>query len=355
MNQKSVFSAKMLTGAAVVLLISLVTSCKTVFQVLANRKFDNKIGVEELARQASENVFPFSLDSELGYGCPVVNFPVNGKDAYFLVDTGCPSKAIISNNGLEKLGYDVHEFQLNVLLPWFMDSFVTLSGNSKKLYEEKDEEFLEEMRTKMCEYFNLGALVFNFTDSQNNEWSYGFNRSSPLDGTLGLAFLQQYNQVTFDFINNELILGDEKLEGQTVPMLILHQDGGFTNHPFIKFTYKGKEETGLIDTGNYTFSPRSYFGKDKDLFDPNVIPVANVEDLKNYKIKRRAPIVHTYNDIEICGVEFNKIKGVYSTIWFSTYSKGAQISLQYVNGLGCEFFRDHVIQFDFENSEFLLQ
>lgn len=338
---------------ACLLLISLMSSCKTVHEVLANRKFNNKIGVEELARPVSENVYPFTLDSEFGYGCPIVNFPLNGQDAYFLVDTGCPDKRIISNNGLEKLGYDVHDFQLNVALPIFMNSFVTLSGESKRLYEIKDEQFLEEMRTTMCEYMNKGSISLHFTDNQNNEWSYGFNRNMKNDGILGFAFLQQYERATFDFINNELILGDEKIEGNTVPLLIVQNQSGWTNHPFIKFTYKGKEETGLIDTGNYTFSPRSYFGDGKDEFNPDLI--ITFEDVEKTKIKKRAPIVHTYKDIEICGVEFNKIKGVYSTIWFSTYSKPAQISLQYVNGLGCEFFRSHVIQFDFENNEFLLQ
>lgn len=349
LNKKSLKNVSIICG---LLFISLLSSCKTVHEVLANRTFNKKNAIEELDRPISENVFPFSLDSELDYGCPIVKYPINGKNAYFLVDTGCPVKSIISNSGLEKLGYDVHDFQLNVALPIFIDSFVTLSGESKRLYEIKDEVFLEEMRVKMCEYMNSGVLIV-FTDNQNNEWFYGFNRHSEIDGIFGLAFLQQYDRVTFDFINNEIIFGDEKIDGDAVPLRIIQNESGWTNHPFIKFTYKGKEENGLIDTGNYTFSPRLDFGKENSEYD--LTTHLTVEEIQNYKIKRKAPIVHTYNDIEICGVKYNKIKGVYSTIWFSTYSKNSQICLQNVSGLGCEFFRNHIIQFDFDNNEFLLQ
>lgn len=86
-------------------------SCKTVHQVLANQKFDNRVGIEELSRPVNNNIIPFTLNNEADYGCPVVCMEINNQKALFLVDTGFPKTIMISDNGLKKLNIDLETFK----------------------------------------------------------------------------------------------------------------------------------------------------------------------------------------------------------------------------------------------------
>ena len=45
-------------------------SCKTVHQVLANQKFNDRVGIEELSRPVNNNIIPFTLNNKADYGCP---------------------------------------------------------------------------------------------------------------------------------------------------------------------------------------------------------------------------------------------------------------------------------------------
>lgn len=209
----------------------------------------------------------------------------------------------------------------------------------------------EKLKKRMFKDFKKG-LSFTTSDFKNDYFayfSYGQSYDYELDGIIGLPYLRSFKRVTFDFKNNYLYLDDSKLEGSKVK-LIYDICGGV--HCSIPFKYKDKQEIGIIDTGNYTFSPRSNFGKDNYMYKMD----ADLSYQKmNIKSKKRAPIVHTYNNIEICDIKINNIKGVYSNIWFSTYSKAAVEYLTKVNGLGCELFKDCIIQFDFETNEFTIQ
>jgi len=338
---KNVFISILVLGTLVL------TSCKTMYEVLANTKFNPDLAEQELQRASEEEtlVYPFTLNHEANYGCPVVNYEIDGKSMLLMVDTGAPS-SYISNKGLKKLGYNVRDFQVNEVLPvyvkWYDDPAVT------EKYKRGTEKDIEELRVRMCKDFSYGFYV-TFTDNLGNQWSYGSNNGSELDGILGQSTLEKFGRVTFDFKNNLMILNGDLTDGKAVPM-----KKNNLGHYFIEFNYKEKKEVGLIDTGNYTFSPRNNLGKkDPELsFNESLDFNMTYDSIKNYKIKRKAPVVHTFNNIEVCGVEINNIKGVYSTILFSSYSKGAQILLQYYSGLGCEIFRNHIIQFDYENMEF---
>lgn len=98
----------------------MLNSCKLTHEILSKNKFDNRIAIKELNHEHSENSFPFTLNSELSYGCPIVNYPLNGKNLNFILDTGSKYNGI-TNKGLEKLGYNVYDFQVK-LLPLFIKS-----------------------------------------------------------------------------------------------------------------------------------------------------------------------------------------------------------------------------------------
>lgn len=49
----------------------------------------------------------------------------------------------------------------------------------------------------------------------------------------------KYERVTVDYINNYIILNDEKLEGSEIPFLMTDNQ-----EILINFTYKGQQELG---------------------------------------------------------------------------------------------------------------
>ena len=325
-------------------------SCKTVHEVLANQRFNNSIGEKELARPNENNKIPFTLNSKLDYGCPVVCLKINYKKAYFMVDTGSPV-VMLSDKGLEKLGLSSYQFKTYCMTGYrvylekhYPEIYEKVKRNYKKLSRQFDKDLKKGLTFSGME---VNTPYFN-------DFYYGQLYDSKIDGILGLSFLCRYKRVTFDFINNYMILDDEKLDGNATPLFLNMEaiDSGEDAHCCIDFNYKGKREVGMLDTGNYTFSPRSNFGKDENHYQ---MEYTTSDDIFYKKLKKRVPIVHTYNDIEICGIRKDKIKGVYSNILFSTYSKAAQEHLMYVNGIGCELFRDCIIQFDFENKLFVVK
>ncbi len=335
--KKNLFFATLFCFTAVL------TSCKTVHQVLADRKFDKSTGINELNREPSNDSYPLTLDFDGNYGCPTVKYTLNGVPLFFCVDTGAASSTI-TDSGLRKLGYDVTEFQ-NKLLPSFAEYIQTEEEIIGRL-NSGDKKTAGKIRKKMLRFFKAGGIFHIQIDGKS--WDYGLKFDSKIDGFLGEDFLRQYKTVTFDFKNNLLLLDAPKIEKNIIPFEITE-----FSHLVININYKGNAEPAIIDTGNYTFSPRNDFGKNTvQKFDYSQLTSKGF--IENYKIRKKAPFIHSFSEIKIGEEEFNGIKGIYSTVWFSTYTKTAQIYLQYISGLGCEFFRDRILQIDYENMEISL-
>lgn len=319
----------------------LLCSCKVTKEVLASNKFDNKIGEEELSREIKENVYPFTINSKICYGCPIIKYTINGEDALFYLDTGSEYNAI-TNKGLETMGYNIYDFQVS-LLPLFIKNY----GLDNSLIEEVkngNKKIINKLRKKLLKSFKYGNAYL--VKLNGEQWAYGRMLNSKMNGILGYPFLRKGKYVTLDFKNNLLYFESTKKEDNIIPMHFNDY-----NHLEINFTYKGATEIGIIDTGNYTFTPRNDFGKE------NTVPITTPNDMgsqeyiKNYRLKKKIPIIHTYDDIEIGSETFNKIKGRYANIWFTGYDKNTQIFLQSTNCIGCEFFNNHILQFDFNNME----
>ena len=320
-------------------------SCKTVNEVLADRKFDNKVAESELERLPEGNVYPFTLDSDYNYGCPVVRYPINGQIGTFVVDTGAPG-VLLTSNGIKKLGVGVDKIE-QMCLPYYVKFLEQCNPKLFRRIKDDPEKLLAQLRKDQKKGYNIPF----YTDKEgdfSNFW-YGQSRDTKKDGFIGLTILEKYGRVTFDFVNNVMILGGERLEGNSTPMA-RDANGCWC----IEFLYKGKKEVAMIDTGNYTFSPRNNFGKDDNIYNLTDGSPSAAEVLYK-KTPKKMPFVHTFSDIEICGVKKDGIKGVYSNCWFSTYTVTSQQYLTKVNGIGCELFKGNVIQLDFEAKEFIIK
>jgi len=312
---------------------------RQVVSVLSQETYNTKLAESELTRSRSSVKIPFTRNYPDRLGCPVIRISVDGVELDMLVDTGC-TVTWLYEGGISKMYGSLNSFFVNQGAVDYYREHLVSPEQSAKLSDDK-----------VCK--NLAELLKNYQISMTSDdetlGTLHLSNVKKYDGIIGMEYLQQYKRVTFDFINNYLILDDEPLSGSRIPMIC---DQARTCS--IPFAYNGYTEYGLVDTGNYTFSPRNDFGK-------NDMDVSDIQFQAEYslefqgKIKKQPPRILSFNGIQIGGVTYDTIKGVYSNIWFSTYNTGAQQMLMKRNGLGCQFFRGHVIQFDFENSQFVLQ
>ena len=168
------------------------------------------------------------------------------------------------------------------------------------------------------------------------------------DGVLGADYLMNYDRVTFDYINNYMILNDEKLDGTESPFIQTAN-----SEILINFTYNGQQELAMIDTGNYCFTPRHNIGDGKQDYDIDDYSTYGLTYNDDVPVTPR--IMQTYDNIQIGGVTYSNIKGAYSTIEGSGFGKGAQLHMMKLNNLGNVFFYDHIIQFDFVDKVFIIK
>jgi hypothetical protein len=320
----------------------LVQSCtsppKFIIEALANTNFNQSLAENEISREHDENVYPFTLNYLNHYGCPIVQIQLEEELFTFLVDTGC-ERSWLFNNGITKLFGSVENFEEEQ-----MDDYLDcIKQTNPEILENKSTEQLKIMFHRDLADFNIGFTIHHsFAD-------FGYwPKDGNIDGVIGQDLMKKHSTVTFDFVDNLLIFDGYPIEGSVLPMIESEMDD-----VFIEFLYNGKIEYGFVDTGNYTFTPRSNFGKDDVHFDFKWSDDYSISF--NGHLKKRFPWILTFNNIIIGDIEYNDIKGVYSNIWFSTYNMGAQNMLRYVNGIGCEFFRGHIIMFDYENNQLIIQ
>lgn len=322
----------------------LLSSCKVTHEILSGQKFDKRIGDAELSRVSEENCYPFTLDCELFYGCPIVNYVLNGRETRFLLDTGSKYNGI-TNQGLEKLGYNIYDFQVS-LLPVYIKSN-KMDANLLLEIKNNNTTVIDKLLKQMIKSFDYGnAYLVTLNGIQ---WGYGRMIDSELDGILGQAFLKENKIVTLDFINNVMILNNEKIQKNIIKM-----EWNDFSHLVISFNYKDYVESAIIDTGNYSFTPRYNLGKNRAKYNIDPSNITSQTFIRNFKEKRVFPIIHTYNDISIGEEEFNNIRGVYANVFFSGYDKNVRILLLDNSSIGCALLNNHILQLDYEHMEMSL-
>lgn len=98
----------------------------------------------------------------------------------------------ITNKGLEKLGYNVYDFQVK-LLPLFIKS-AKLDPSLLVQVQNKDKKVIDKLLKQMNKSFKNGnAFLVNI---DGKEWGYGRSLDSELDGILGQEFFKQNKIIT---------------------------------------------------------------------------------------------------------------------------------------------------------------
>ena len=168
------------------------------------------------------------------------------------------------------------------------------------------------------------------------------------DGAIGLSFFKNFGKVTFDFRNQKVILGEYEIDSTPIKMVEVNiLDNIFYEIPIY---INGNPDTAIIDFGTKGFAViRENFGRAKHDF-------KDEDYLKSFdKSLLEWNSYINIESLEVGDFVFEDVK--------CQNSKGRLINIPdivrnvifYNNTIGIEFFKDKIVQFDFENNLFYVK
>ncbi len=174
---------------------------------------------------------------------------------------------------------------------------------------------------------------------------FDFDEKRKLDAVLSLSAFMKMSNVTIDYKNSSLILNESPLPSPDIPMEIIVDDG-----LYIPVSVNGKDVLVMIDTG---------FSSDKG----NCMLVSsNLYVNKTVKLKFGSTKFDKYPEgiidtLKIGNVEYTDVLTRNCKDPLNVYENVSKIEsvykkLEEKNVIGADFFKDHIIQFDFENMVF---
>ncbi len=307
---------------------------KKATEQMTHRKFDYPKAWEDMLRERNNRI-PFTLNFEGSHGKPVITVNAEYK-LCMLIDSGSTSNWFYKSF-LDKIKLSEEDFIKKAI-----ENLKTKEPQIFENYKSKDE-LAEFLTNKWLEFKYLPSMTFN-----DDVLLYYYNKKEAVDGVLGSAFLQKYKRVTIDYVNQYIILNDEKLNGTALSMYKTQ------NQEFLIFIeYNGNKEFAMVDTGNPWFIPRHNFGDGNQNYDINDNSTYGIGYDGDVPVTPR--VFRPYNNIKIGNIIYNNINGVYSTAKGLDLNKGAISHFIKLNNLGNVFFYNHVIQFDFVDMEFIIK
>ena len=168
------------------------------------------------------------------------------------------------------------------------------------------------------------------------------------DGAIGLSFFKNFGKVTFDFRNQKVILGEYEIDSTPIKMVEVNiLDNIFYEIPIY---INGNPDTAIIDFGTKGFAViRENFGRAKHDFKDEDYLKSFDKSLLEWR---------SYINIESLQVGNFVLENVKCQ-----NSKGRLMNIPdivrnvifYNNTIGIEFFKDKIVQFDFENNLFYVK
>ena len=150
-------------------------------------------------------------------------------------------------------------------------------------------------------------------------------KNSPYDGFLGLAYLEQYKNVVFDYQNNTITFNQEPICDNELP-LYKNQN---QNMWYTTFECNGVSSNALVDTGCFSV----FVNK------ANVKATVGEDEIINVRL----------GNVEINGFSIAANK----TLITNEDAKNGIYKNENILGYPC--FKDHVIQLDFEHNKFRIK
>ena len=168
------------------------------------------------------------------------------------------------------------------------------------------------------------------------------------DGVIGLSFFKNFGQVTFDFRNQKVILGEYEIDSTPIPMGEVNiLENIFYEIPIL---INGKEDTAIIDFGTKKLAViRANYGNakfeltEKDYLNPFDKSLLEWNSYINIE------------SLEVGDFVFEDVKCQNSKGRLMNIPNIVRNVIFYNNTIGIEFFKDKIVQFDFENNLFYVK
>ena len=297
----------------------------------------------DVARPADAHTIPFTLDFPDLECLPVALVHVSGThgasaDLFLLCDTGFQHN-VLTKRGVEKLYGRWETYKRKVLFSAYLRNKKILE-DTLSLYQKRRfyHQYCREFDSLTIKHRTDVALFF-LAPNEDGLFLDG------LDGVLGQDFFQSYKTVTFDYIQKVLLLDAARIVESGIP---LTKD--FRNRLLVPCHIDSSDEMGMIDTGCDALVLRDDIGKSDFVLTDEDIAFIETGDTPPARAAER-PIVSVYLATffyEAVRARHSFDARVVASDWSRRYT--SKVSL-----LGYPFFKDHIIQLDFDNNEFLMK
>lgn len=292
---------------SILLLLSMV-SCKSV---------NNNIDFQNYA----ENEIPFS------YG-------FNGYMPLFTFYAKTPDDEIVKLQLEFDSGLDVNMFSKRAIKKLF----------PKYRFSEPETYTIKQIVLETENKFKISDIQFKYRKDQFKTTYAGLY----YDGAIGLSFFKKFGKVTFDMPNQKVIVGDYEMDSNPIQMREINiLDNIFYEIPVL---INGKEDTAIIDFGT------KGFGVLRDDFGEGKIVLSDEDYLKPFdKSLLEWNSYIKIDSLQVGEVVVENVKCYNGKARFINLPDIVKNLAFYHNTVGMEFFKDKVVQFDFENMLFYVK
>lgn len=203
-----------------------------------------------------------------------------------------------------------------------------------------------------CNLFNSEELLEGFIGLFNERDKLKVRYNSVVGITdsniLGMPFLRMnHKNAVFDYRKQILSFDQPPIsKNELIPQTV------WPGVWFVEFTADGSTEFGLLDTGGFSFVLRTGFGESP--------MYSNQSEVKSYLYSDSDVVQKHYEDVYVKQFTFGgetrkKMQYLPADSDQISALPVARRFLQVFNNLGATVFKDHVIQFDFENNVFRIK
>lgn len=237
-----------------------------------------------------------------------------------------------------------------------------LNPNQKEVLKDFEEYFREEDSSKSEKEikqlaknaYKTGYTMYGrntrVVDYKLGDVEFQYNPSAALaskksDGTVGISFFGDIDNIVIDYVHKEIILNAEKIYDNAIPMR--KENLGLY---FIDIEIDGIKQTALVDTGAEVFFTRNDYQRLESMSADE-----KLEFIKNNEIKipRTAPKV-TKLHVKY-GSKLKEVKGYACTNILARSSDVAKRLSYIYNLFGYPMYKDAIIQFDLKRMEFSIR
>lgn len=297
--------------------------------------------------------FVVSQTIEIHYNTffPTIELQIGEKKFTFSVDTGS-NNSFISFNVIKELEIDKETFFqqfMNSTIPEDATEVLNKYNDFNNFALQNDIPIKDfpaiylDFNNLEIDKFRLGKLRFYYYRNIDERVFSSLN----IDGILGMNFMRLFNNLTINYPKKTIYLNSNNCTVNNKVQMVKNKEsqelGLRDNLLYLDIFIENVCHFFTIDTGAISefilISPES----DSELEESNIN--ANDDSLHP---------TYFYKDIQIGNIIFNDIKTCYTT--YSGYYPILQDKEKWekykLNCLGYALFKDHIIQFDFENNTF---